>query len=140
MAAKITPLRYLALVVVALVGLIFVVTGSIQLASQGWDRVDATVESCTARNNRTDGSSRITFECAVTWTGAGGPRSAAVNVGATEPTVGGTVSLRVNGDTIAVETPPWIAAAMAGLGATMLGVVAVMMLRARVARRRLPLD
>ena len=124
-------LRRLAAVVVAVIGLIFLIVGGWSLVSQGWDRAEGTVGQCQSRVTRTGtgaGSSRTEQLCEVTWQADGASHQTTLNTGRANLSPGEIIPLRVKGDQAVIETPLWVGAGSAGLGAVLI-VVAVVLLR-----------
>jgi hypothetical protein len=126
--------RRLAFIVITVIGLIFLIVGGWMLISQGWDRASGTVGQCQTQFSRTQpgrSSNRVEHICDVTWQAGGASHRATVNMGSDEVAPGEIVALRVNGDQAVAETPLWLGAASAGLGALLITVAGVRMRRAR---------
>lgn len=137
--AEATPLvrlfRRIATAVAAVVGLIFLGIGVTQLLSLTWTPVHATVGQCTAHTIAGTGNNRTYNQnCVVSWTDGGTPRLATVDLGPGAPKTGQTVKLRVSGNTVVVDTSPWIGVSLVGLGLIL--VVVVILVAGRARRRR----
>jgi hypothetical protein len=128
--------RRIATVVAAVIGLIFLGIGATQLLSLTWTAVDATVGECTAHTVNGSGTGRsFTQNCVLTWVHAGATRSATVDLGPGMPKTGQTIGLRVSGDTVVVATSPWIGVGLVALGAVLVVLATVAVIRSRRRRR-----
>jgi len=123
-------LRRFAPILLGAVGLVFLIIGIVQLASQSWAATTGTVGACSTHIDRT-GTTRRTIEtCDVTWTADGRTQTLPITVNNGTVT-GDTVDLRVSGDTVAVATPWWIGGAMTALGLILDAAAITMLIRSR---------
>ncbi|MFC3502190.1 DUF3592 domain-containing protein [Micromonospora krabiensis] len=134
-ARKVRALRRAGLILLGLIGLVFLTVGGWLLASQSWDRATGTVQTCTARVERTTSSSgRTVHTCTVTWRAADGAHTGSVELDRAGAVPGRAVALRVTGDQAVVATPVWVGAASAAGGLALVGAAAVLLVRQRRAR------
>ena len=124
----------LGFILIAGVGLIFLLVGGWLLVSQSWDKASGTVGQCQTRTVHAQPGqtrSRVEQVCDVTWEAAGASHTATVAMDRNDVAPGEIVDLRVNGDAAVLATPVWVGAGSAGLGTVLLVVSFVMMRRAR---------
>jgi hypothetical protein len=115
--------RRLAGIVVALVGVIFLVIGILEISSQSWTLTTATVQSCTPRivtSNSGSGRIHTDYYCQVSWQDGGASHTATIDLGTKTKNVGQSQQLRVHGDSAAVPTPGWLGWVFGGLGILLL--------------------
>jgi hypothetical protein len=123
-------LRRFAPILIGAVGLVFLIIGIVQLASQGWVATTGTVGACTTRIDHTGTTRRMVEVCDVTWTADGRTQTLPITVNNGTVT-GDTIDLRVSGTTVVVATPRWIGGAMTALGLILDAVAITMLVRSR---------
>jgi hypothetical protein len=127
----------LGFILIAIVGLIFLVVGGWLLVSQSWDQASGTVGQCQTRTVHTQPgktTSRVEQVCDVTWAAGGSSHTATITMGQTGVVPGEIVDLRVLGETAVLATPMWMGVGSAGLGIVLIVVAFVMRRRARKAQ------
>ncbi|GAA4736091.1 hypothetical protein [Phytohabitans rumicis] len=126
--------------VAVFVGVIVLVTGVQLTVSRTWPTATGTVQSCTTDWVGTGRDRRIHYDCVVTWTDGARQRTASVDFGRDAQSTGAPVTLRVRGDSAALDGPAWAgyAALAVGLALTLGGgayLVRALTLAIRARRR-----
>ena len=137
MTDKITPtrlalVRYLTVIVPALVGLTFAPVGVGLTLSQDWDPAAGTVGSCSPRIVRTGNSGTSHQMCQVDWQVDGVAHSAELDLGTgSAPIPGQSVDLRASGNLVAVAQRAWVGPATLAVGVLLIGFAGYRFVRVR---------
>jgi hypothetical protein len=132
-ASRFALLRYLTVIVAALVGLIFAVVGAGLMVFQTWDPATGTLGACASRVVRNAGDTgTVQQTCRVDWEADGVAHSGTVTfTGSGGPYPGDIVDLRVSGDNVALAGPAWLGPATLAGGLLLLALGGYLFIRAR---------
>jgi hypothetical protein len=125
-------LRWVVPVGLAIVGLLFLAYGVVNLSTQGWARASGTVGSCTPVINGGPGPGRnVHQDCDVTWSAGGTDHTTRLDLGTGAARTGQAIDLRVHGDQAETADPLWLGLASNAFGLVLVVTAGLMLLRRR---------